>query len=93
MVVKLLGFFWLFTWFFDRIGEIYSVMLGRNDEKWPSKIHEEFTQKISSFMDGMSPTRGPSVFEKNDLCPQEDLFVLNSWNTYTKQNRVWNDPQ
>lgn len=44
----------------------------------PLKIHEEFTQKISSFMDGMSPTRGPSVFEKNDLCPQEDLFVLNS---------------
>ena len=44
----------------------------------PLKIHEEFTQKISSFMDGMSPTKGPSVFEKNDLCPQEDLFVLNS---------------
>ena len=44
----------------------------------PLKIHEEFTQKISSFMDEMSPIRGPSVFEKNDLCPQEDLFVKNS---------------
>ena len=52
------------------------------------KNHEEFTQKISSFMDGMSPTRGASVFEKNDLCPPEDLFVKNSWNTYTKQNRI-----
>ena len=44
----------------------------------PLKINEEFKQKISSFMDRVSPIRGPSVFEKNDLCPQEDLFVLNS---------------
>ena len=42
------------------------------------KYHEEFTQKISSFMDGMSPTRGASVFEKSDLCQPEDFFVKNS---------------
>ena len=39
-------------------------------------------------MEEMSPTRGqgPRVFEKkNDLSPQEDLYVLGSWNIYTKQ--------
>ena len=81
MVVKLLGFFWLFTWFINEIGEIYSVMLEKMMNSDPLKINEEFTQEISSFMDGMSPIRGPSVFEKNDQCPQEDLIILNSWNT------------
>ena len=70
MVVKLSGFFWKFTSFFNGIGEIYSVM--------PKKMMKKIYIKIIGLMKGMSSTRGPRVFEKNDLSPQEDLFVLRS---------------